>query len=75
MNKTFQELIDALMLLPGIGKRSAERIAFYIINHKDLGLNIGNSILNAINNVKNCKLCGNLTEDDICNICEDKKRN
>ncbi len=74
MNKTFQELIDALMLLPGIGKRSAERIAFYIINHKDLGLNIGNSILNAINNVKNCKLCGNLTEDDICNICEDKKR-
>ncbi len=74
MNKSFENLIDSLMLLPGIGKRSAERIAFYIINHRDEGLNIGNTILNAIQNVKNCKICGNLTESEICKICEDRNR-
>ena len=74
MNKSFENLIESLMFLPGIGKRSAERIAFYIINHKDEGLNIGNSILHAIENVKNCKICGNLTESEICRICEDRNR-
>lgn len=74
MNKSFESLIESFMLLPGIGKRSAERIAFYIINHKDEGFNIGNSILKAIENVKNCKICGNLTESEICKICEDRNR-
>jgi len=74
LNKSFENLIESLMFLPGIGKRSAERIAFYIINHKDEGLNIGNSILHAIENVKNCKICGNLTESEICRICEDRNR-
>lgn len=74
MNRSFLNLIDSLMLLPGIGKRSAERIAFYIINHRDEGFNIGNSIIKAVENVKNCSICGNLTESEICSICEDKNR-
>jgi len=74
MNKSFETLIESLMLLPGIGKRSAERIAFYIINHKDEGLKIGGSIIDAVNKIRNCSICGNITESDICNICADKNR-
>ena len=63
-------LIDELSSLPGIGGKSAQRLAFYIINlPKDRVHKLADAITNARENVHYCKICCTLTDDDICPIC------
>lgn len=74
--KSLQKLIENLTKLPGIGPKSAERIAHFILrmNENDL-LDLIDSIKNLRSKIKYCKICFNLTEgDDICKICSDKSR-
>ncbi|NLM03990.1 MAG: recombination protein RecR [Clostridiales bacterium] len=68
-------LIDEFSKLPGIGRKTAQRLAFYIINMpiEEAEL-LSQSIVDAKKNIKYCKICTNLTDKDICDICSDKRR-
>ncbi len=74
--KSLNKLIEILSKLPGIGPKSAERIALYILRTKeDFIEELILGIKNLKKNVKTCKICFNLTEnDDICSICKDDTR-
>ena len=70
------KLIAELAALPGIGEKSAQRLAFYIINMpKDRVDHLASVLQEAKNNVKYCKSCYNLTDSDICPVCANKNRN
>ena len=68
-------LIDELSSLPGIGGKSAQRLAFYLIGlPKDRVHKLANAIVDAREHVHSCKECCTLTDDDICPICSNQSR-
>lgn len=70
-----QELIDELGRLPGIGPKSAQRIAFHLIEvDDDVASRLAKVLLEAKERVKFCSTCGNVAESDTCSICLDAKR-
>ena len=74
--KTLSNLIDYLKKLPGIGEKSAERMALAILElNTDDANSFADSISLAKNKLKRCSICGCLTENDICSICENASRN
>ena len=69
-------LIDELAALPGIGPKSAQRLAFHLINMpKDRVERLAHTILDAKANVRYCKECYTLTDNEICPVCANPKRN
>ncbi|MFH1656130.1 MAG: recombination mediator RecR [Candidatus Omnitrophota bacterium] len=73
--KSLEELISRLINLPGIGRRSAERIAICILESSDKEAKaLAGAIINAKQNIKLCKICNNLTETEICSICQNSSR-
>jgi len=69
------KLIDELAALPGIGNKSAQRLAFYIIGMSPARVKqLSDSIVSARENVHYCSCCQNLTDTDMCPICADVKR-
>ena len=69
------KLIDELATLPGIGAKSAQRMAFHIINMpKDRVERFAHTILDAKENVRYCKVCYTLTDSETCPICANLKR-
>jgi recombination protein RecR len=69
------KLIEELSKLPGIGGKSAQRLAFYIIHLPDeKAENLANAITNAKRNVRYCSACCNLTDADPCAVCANVKR-
>lgn len=70
-----QHLIDELSKLPGVGGKTAQRLAFFILNMSDGEVkSLSESILNAKKNIKYCSICGNITDSDPCAICKNKSR-
>lgn len=70
------KLIEELSKLPGIGAKSAQRLAFHIINlPKEQVEELSKTILDAKNTVRYCKNCYTLTDDELCPICKNKERN
>ena len=70
-----QELIDELGRLPGIGPKSAQRIAFHILEaDPDDMRKLASSIVTVKDKVKFCSICGNVTEQETCAICRDTRR-
>lgn len=70
------KLIEELSRLPGIGAKSAQRLAFHIINMpKDQVEQLSSTILEAKQKVQYCKICCTLTDEEICPICSSEKRN
>ena len=71
-----QEVVNELSKLPGIGHRTAMRLALYILNNDNLyALHLSDAIKNMIANVKHCKICNNISDTEICGICSSTKRN
>lgn len=69
------KLIEQLASLPGIGGKSAQRLAFHIIHMpEDKVVTLANAILDAKQEVKYCSVCCNLTDEDPCPVCENAKR-
>lgn len=63
-------------MLPGIGSKTAQRLAFHILSMpKEDAERLADSITQARNNVRYCKQCFTLTDDELCPICKDEKRN
>lgn len=70
-----QKLIEQFERMPGIGRKTAQRIAFYILGLPENESNaIAEAITNACNKIHKCSLCSNLTEDELCPICKNEKR-
>ena len=72
--KYFQNLIEAFQRLPGVGYKSAERIAYSFLNLSNEYKEKFASAIEGASNVKYCKLCHNLTDEDECSICKDNSR-
>lgn len=68
-------LIDQLSKLPGIGRKTAQRLAFFILEMDKLEAEkLSSSILESKEKIKFCSICQNLTEQDPCHICKNEKR-
>ena len=75
-SRQISKLIQELSALPGIGTRSAQRLAFHILNMpKEQVEELSSAILDAKQNVRYCKECFTLTDEEICPICSDSSRN
>jgi recombination protein RecR len=74
-NNSLSNLIDQLHRLPGIGRKTAQRLAFYIIkdNTEDAG-ELANAIIDVKNKIRYCNQCFNITETDKCSICNNPDR-
>ncbi|MBY8910309.1 recombination mediator RecR [Salinicoccus roseus] len=70
------KLIDSFMKLPGIGPKTAQRLAFYVLNMKeDDVVNFSRSLMEVKRDLQFCSVCGHITDIDPCYICQDKNRN
>ena len=70
-----QELIDELGRLPGIGPKSAQRIAFHILQTETFDVTrLAEVLMTVKEKVRFCDVCGNVTEQELCNICRDPRR-
>ena len=76
MNKDLVlELIDALTILPGVGKKSAQRMALYLLDkNKDGARILANTLVDAVDNIQRCTFCRMLTSNNVCSVCEDNSR-
>ncbi|WP_449538301.1 recombination mediator RecR [Ferdinandcohnia sp. Marseille-Q9671] len=69
------KLIDSFMKLPGIGPKTAVRLAFFVLSMKeDVVLDFAKALVNAKRNLTYCSNCGHITDRDPCYICEDVRR-
>jgi recombination protein RecR len=72
---SIQRLIDTLSRLPGVGPKTAQRLAFHLLNAREAdAVGLSKAIVDAREKVKHCKICGNLTDDEICSVCKDPNR-
>jgi len=73
--KSFKKLIDHFAALPGIGPKMAERLVLYLFKEDQQKLaDFAKSMDDFKGNLKNCSVCGNISEDDLCYICKDMNR-
>jgi recombination protein RecR len=73
--KPIDHLIDALTRLPGIGKKTASRLAFHILRSSSSEAQaLARAILDVKEKIRLCSICFNLTDEDPCRICQDERR-
>ena len=73
--KSLERLQESLAKLPSVGKRSAERMAFAMLDMDEEDLNeFADAIKDLKNKIHFCKICGNITEEEICEVCSDDQR-
>ena len=69
------DLINSLMILPGVGKKSAQRMALYLLDkNKDGASVLAKTLQEAVEEISRCKRCRMLTSNDLCRICSDTSR-
>lgn len=72
---SMEELISYLNRLPGVGPKTAQRLALHLLNTKEAdALGLAQAIDNARHKVKHCRICGNLTDEELCPVCTDESR-
>ena len=75
LGPVLDRLVDALKHLPGIGPRSAQRIAFHLLQHdRDAAVRLGEALLAATRTIRHCERCNTLSEQTICETCTRAKR-
>jgi recombination protein RecR len=71
-----QRLILALKVMPGIGPKSAQRMAYYLLQHDRTGaLSLGVALQDAVENIGHCTQCNSFSELEVCKTCSDDRRN
>ena len=74
-NNTLENLIESLKCLPGVGPKSALRLAYYLLQRDRQGAhNLAKSIDESLSKLGHCKLCNNFSEEDTCKICDSQDR-
>jgi recombination protein RecR len=75
MVESIEKLIEEFAKFPGIGKKTAQRMAFFVLKQrKEESEALAQAILDVKEKVRHCSLCFNITEDDPCTTCKDEKR-
>jgi len=70
-----EELITALRCLPGVGPKSAQRMAYHLLQRDRNGaMHLAESLEQAVNNIRHCSKCNNFSELEVCNLCASTKR-
>ncbi len=73
--QTLNRLIEEFGRLPGVGPKTAERLAFYVLNSDaQEALKLADAIRDVKTRIKRCTICRNLSEEDVCQICQDTRR-
>ncbi|HLN53074.1 MAG TPA: recombination mediator RecR [Lentimicrobium sp.] len=74
-SRLLEEAVNELTKLPGIGKRTALRLALWLLKQDPSRTHLlGNAIINLRDNISYCKICHNISDQEVCNICADTKR-
>ncbi len=74
-SKLIEEAVDAFASLPSVGKKTALRLVLHLIKQEpEVSTQFAEAILNLRKNIKNCQICHNLSDADVCVICSDKRR-
>jgi len=69
------QLIDAFSTFPGIGRKTAQRMAFHVLkSSSNIAIQLSESVLNMKSKIRFCSICNGITENDPCNICSNPKR-
>lgn len=72
---SLQQLIEAFRHLPGIGPKSAQRMAYHLLQHdRDGAQQLSVALANAISSVRHCERCNTFTESEVCEMCSDQER-
>jgi recombination protein RecR len=73
--RSLERLIDALRTLPGVGPRSAQRMAYYLLQHERPGAeSLSRALADALATVRHCSKCNNFTEEEVCALCRSTRR-
>lgn len=73
---SLEELVNQFRRMPGIGEKSAQRMAFYVLSMEDADARkFADSIIAAHERIHRCSVCCNLTEDELCSVCRNEARN
>ena len=73
--KGLERLVEALRVLPGVGPRSAQRMAFHLLQHDRTGADqLAQALSNALETVRRCAKCNNFSEEDLCSLCRSPRR-
>ncbi len=75
-SQLIEEAVNELSKFPGIGKKSAVRMVLFLLKQQENEVSkLGESIIKLRTNIKYCKRCGNVSDNELCNICNSPKRN
>jgi recombination protein RecR len=73
--KGLERLLQALRVLPGVGPRSAQRMAFHLLQHERAGADeLARALADALASVRRCAKCNNFAEDEVCALCRSPRR-
>jgi recombination protein RecR len=73
--KGLARLVEALRILPGVGPRSAQRMAYHLLQHDRPGAEeLSRALAEALSRVRHCAMCNNYTEDEVCALCRSPRR-
>jgi recombination protein RecR len=74
-SSALEELVEALRCLPGVGPKSAQRMAYHLLQHDRPGAQrLGDTLRTALQTVRRCARCNNFTETDVCALCSSPRR-
>lgn len=74
--KSFTDLVNSFSILPGVGEKTAERYVYSLYKNDFSEVeNLSNALINFKKNIKNCSICGCLSDNDICDVCSEDSRN
>jgi recombination protein RecR len=74
LKRSLEQLVASLVRLPGIGRKTAQRIAFYLLKQPDVAREMADSIVQASSKLRPCPICFSLTEEQECDVCSDPTR-
>ena len=73
--KALERLVEALRVLPGVGPRSAQRMAYHLLQHDRAGADqLAQALSNALETVRRCAKCNNFSEEEVCSLCRSPRR-
>lgn len=76
LSPLFDELVTSLAGLPGVGPKTAQRLALHLIDKDAIGATrLADALIQAVEKIKKCSNCRNLTEEALCRVCSDESRN